>query len=859
MISRTERLLITLLQKGLFMRKCTLSLFVFFLCSFVCVNLHAQTTQQIYSPNPLDLTAQIKSPRLESSLHHPLPEQYIWMRTNGRLPVNFWSPTAGAVHRWLYFRHSFNVDSVPRVATLYIAGPTHIRVYLNGRLLANAQQNPGAKIHPYVLILNVSKSLHAGRNVLALAVAYGRRLVVKIVPAAQGVNAPAIMMSSAGWKYSLQEHQGWEAPHYADSSWETARDLGGIESNINFFQANQDAALYQWPGYDGISPFLARASVRAAGTLDVFPGLGKFHNIAVLSTKGNQLAAPPSSDFTVDLPPAGALRGEYPSLVLDFGRESAGRLKVVSDSDVPMRIAIQYGESLGEALNDPYLGVDKLVVPPHATVYGPKSAFRYAEVRFLAGSSPMRFKTIELDDIYYPVHYRGSFESSDPMLNRIWKVGAYTAHLCMQDDIWDAPKRDRARWMGDLDVSGHVIDDVFADHFLMQQTMDALIHDAGNPVDEEVNHIPGYSAFWVMGEADYYRYIGSKSYLESIHQPLVQLLNYMEGDLNSRDLFTNMNGRRIWAFVDWSPGLSPWPAFMSNGKPRPISEAAPNAQRATDFEYYAAFKEGAWMLRQLGDTANADRFASEAKEIRQAALQYLLNRRTGTFGDRWQPNAMAIYSGLASKSETRTIWQKVLSHPNKFRLTPYYNYYVIAAMAEAGHQEAALNWIRKYWGGMIRRGATSFWEAYFQGLPMHGYHRRLRADYGQGYFVSLAHGWSTGPTVWLTEEILGIRPTAAGFRHVSIRPDLAGLKWARGTEPTPRGTIKVDYHPASNGGLVATLDLPSGTDAVVSMPVSQGQKMIQVNGHEETGTLTDSGHRSIIHIRKPGHYVLKSQ
>lgn len=841
------------------MRNFFLSLFAIFLCTLAWANLRAQTGQQIYGPNPLDLTAQIKSPRLESSLHRPLPEQYIWMRTNGEMPVAFWSPTAGAAQRWLYFRRSFDVASVPRVATLYAAGPARIRVYLNGHLIANAQQNPGAKIHPYVLILNVSKSLQAGRNVLALAVAYGRRLVVKIVPAPEAVNAPAILMSGPGWKYSLQEQAGWQNPDFGDTGWESAETHGGIESNINFFQANQDAALYQWPGYDGISPFLARVPVRAAATLDVFPGLGKFHGLSALSTKGNQLMAAPSSDFAVDLPSSAALPDEYPSLVLDFGRESTGRLKVVSDSDAPTRIAIQYGESLGEAINDPYLGVDDLVVPPHATVYGPKSAFRYAEVRFLAGPSPMRFKTIELDDIYYPVHYRGSFDSSDALLNRIWLVGAYTAHLCMQDDIWDAPKRDRARWMGDLDVSGHVIDDVFADRFLMQQTMDQLIHDAGDPVDNEVNHIPGYSAFWIMGEADYYQYIGNKAYLESIHQPLVQLLSYMEGDLNSQNLFTNLNGRMIWPFVDWSPGLSPWPSFLGSGKPLPIQETAPNAQRATEFEYYAAFKEGAWLLRQLGDTSNADRFASEAKVIRQASLQYMLNRRTGTFGDRWQPNAMAIYSGLADKSETQTIWQKVLSHPDKFRITPYYNYYVIAAMAAAGHEEAALNWIRKYWGGMIRRGATSFWEAYFLGLPKHKYHHDLRADYGQGDFVSLAHGWSTGPTVWLTEEILGIRPTAPGFSQVLIRPDLAGLQWARGTEPTPRGIIKVNYHPASGSGLVATIDLPSGTQADVSMPVSEGQKMVQVNGREEIGTLAQGGRRSVIHIQQPGHYVLKSQ
>ncbi|MGH9453435.1 MAG: alpha-L-rhamnosidase C-terminal domain-containing protein, partial [Terriglobia bacterium] len=404
-------------------------------------------------------------------------------------------------------------------------------MYLNGQLLANAQQDTGVKIHPFVLILDVSHSLRNGHNVLALAVNKGKHLAVKIVPLALGENGQSILMSGPGWKYTTQEMEGWEKADFDDDAWQPAALLGGMESNIDFFQANQDAALYQWPGYDGISPFLARVPIRAARIIDVFPGLGAFHGSADLAAGQNQLTLPPDHDFTVDLPPQTALPTEYPSLVLDFGRESTGRLEVISGSDAPMRISLQYGESLGETLEEPYLGIDELTVPPHATAYGPKSAFRYVKVRFLSGSSPLRFKTIQLDDIYYPVHYRGSFESSDPLLNRIWMVGAYTSHLCMQDDIWDAPKRDRARWMGDLDVSGHVIDIAFADRFLMQQTMDHLIRDAGRPVNRAVNTIPGYSAFWVMGEADYYRHLGDRKYLESIHQPLVQLLNYMEGDL----------------------------------------------------------------------------------------------------------------------------------------------------------------------------------------------------------------------------------------------------------------------------------------------------------------------------------------
>ncbi len=832
------------------MKKGCLILFFFVFISYVVLNLSGQTAQSVYTPTPLDLTAQIQSPKLESQLHHPLPEEYIWVETQEARRRAF--GYFGSTPRWIYFRRSFDLTSVPSIATLYAAGPERMRVYLNGRLLAHARQGLDARIRPYVLILDVTQSLRAGRNVLAVAAA-GGRLAVKIVPRPQEVNGPAILMSGSNWKCSTQEQSGWEQPGFDENGWQAADVLGGIESNINFLQANQDAGMYRWPGYDGISPFLARVPVRAAATLDTFDGLGAFHNVGVLAAKGNQLSAPPSGDFVVDLPRAGALETEDPSLVLDFGRESAGRIEVISDSNSPMRLTVQYGESLGETLQEPYLGVDELGVPPHATAYGPKSAFRYAKVTFLGGSSPLRFKTIELDDIYYPVRYRGSFESSDPLVNRIWQLGAYTAHLCMQDDIWDAPKRDRARWMGDLDVSGLVIDAVFADHFLMQQTMDYLIQDAGQPLDRDVNDIPGYSAFWVMGEADYYRHFGNLNYLRSIHQPLVQLLDYMASELDDRSVFTNRH--HAWPYVDWSPGMAP--SFYRDHAP-PLSEIAPNAQRATQFEFYAAFREGAWLLRQIGDSSNADRFAAKAKAIRSAALQDMLDSQSGTFGDRWQPNAMAIYSGLADKAQTQTIWQKVLSHRDKFRITPYYNFYVISAMASAGHYRHALDWIRKYWGGMVRRGATSTWEAYYLGLPMRGWHRRLRADYGQGYFVSLAHGWSSGPTIWLMQYILGIKPTAPGFTQVAIRPELAGLEWAKGTEPTPQGLIKVDYRRASSG-LTATLDLPPGTRATVSMPVTQGETAILVNGRTESGTSAEGGRRAMIHLNAPGHYILTSK
>jgi len=802
----------------------------------------AQTPPQ---PKQLDPTATISSPQLEANVHKPLPEQFIWMPIiDGRNPGD-----SG------YFRSRFKIGARPAAATLYVVGPDQMRVYVNGALIANAERDPKTGIHPLVIALDVSRNLHAGSNIVAIAAARGNRLAAKIIPRVNGAMGTAILMSGPEWKSSMRQEQGWEKPDFDDAKWPPVLVMGGVESLFGNLRWNNDAGMYRWPGYDGISPYLAHVSVPAEEVAFGFEGLGKFTAVNALAPNyvvkprgGVQPPPAPAAsgapaEFGVTLPPGKLAREDSPYVTLDFGREITGRLEVVSDSAGPVKLEIQYGESFGEVMGGPYLGGDELTVLPHVKTYGPKSAFRYALVRFLEGPSTMKFTSIRMDDIYYPVSYKGSFESSDAMLNRIWLTGAYTSHLCMEDDIWDAPKRDRAPWMGDLDVSGLVIDTVFADQFLMRETLDTLMDAAGDPVNQDVNGIPGYSAFWVMGQADYYRHIGDVDYLHKIHDPLVHLLDFMAGELDNSDLFANT--RKAWPFIDWSPDM--------NGD-------TAETRRATEFEFYKAFTEGAWLLREAGDAAGADKVQARANAMRDASQKTLLDLQTNTFGPRWQSNAMAIYSGVADPAQTAAIYDRVLSKPSGFVITPYYNFYVISAMAQAGHRTEALDWIRKYWGGMIDEGATSFWEAYDLGWPKENFHRSLQADNGEGYYVSLSHGWSSGPTAWLSEQVLGIQPTAAGYKEATIRPDLAGLAWARGAVPTPNGLIKVDYK--AGDSFHATIDLPAGVAAKVSMPVcgagDSGQSVV-LNGAHTSGTPAENGARLLIPLMTAGHYEFVTQ
>jgi alpha-L-rhamnosidase len=795
------------------------------------------TAQNSFQPGQLDPTRNVASPEPADQGHTALPEQYIWSanhRSKDQIEKN--AP--------IYFRVVFQVKTVPQHATLYVAGPEGSSSYLNGKLVDKVQQNPASPLKMPVFITDISGKLHAGTNVLALEItprSDDDQLVVKIVPATEGIVAPALMMSDTSWKSSFAADSGWQNAGFSDGSWTPVAAMGAIESSLNFMQANDDAGLYRWPGYLGVSKFMDHTTLPVQSIDQIFTGRSRYENLDALTRSG---AADGGQEFTVQLAGDTVPEQQAPSLLLDFGKEVSGRVMFVSGSDHPMQITVQYGESREEALNGPYLGVDPLTILPHATAYGPKSAFRFAKVRFVGGGPTLRFQSIALDNIYYPVKYQGSFESSDPLLNQIWEVGAYTDHLCMQEDIWDATKRDRARWAGDLDVSGRGIEDVFDDHFLMQETMTNLLPPA--PIKEHVDDISGYSAWWINVLTQYYLHTGSKEYLQSVHERLVQLLNYMDTDVDERNLFADTT--HTWDFVDWSPDL--------NGN-------TAEARRGTQFEFYLAYRDAAFLLRQLGDTTNADHFDQRATLLKDASQKYLLDTSSNTFGSRWQINAAAVFTGVADPSQYAPIWDHVLSSVANTKytalvMTPYYNYYIISAMAQTGHRPEALAWIRQYWGGMIEEGATSFWEAYYPSWPKNNFHASLQADDGTGYFVSLAHGWSAGPTPWLMEQILGIQPTAGGFSQVTIRPDLAGLAWAKGAEPTPHGLLKVSLE--QKAGLQTIIDLPADEVATVLIPVPHPGQGVLVNGNAATDVKpAEDGTRAVVVLNTPGHYVLQAQ
>lgn len=805
--------------------------------------------QSVIPPGQLDPTRDlaVEAPQSRATL----PEEYVW--TAGDITVErpdrskfSWS-RADLRAEPHYFRANFHLSATSRAATLYIGGPREARVWLNGKLVMSFNKDTDAPINFRVFHVDVARALMRGKNTIAIEavrgrgvvtgmpslplaqLAYGEVLVAKIVPASFGVEAPALVITNKDWRSTAAHVDGWQAPGFDASTWPAVASLGPIESNVDFFQWSADAGMYGWPGYTGMSSELRAYSLLPAAVSHVYTAQSQITNLGSLTTPN--AAAP----FAVTLPgsPADA---EAPSLLLDFGREVSGRLLVESACACTATLSIAYGESEIEAMSTGltsgqrggnYLGTNILEIPPRGVARGPKSAFRYVHISFLRGAPVTAFKALRLDGIYYPVNYQGSFESSDPVLNRIWETAAYTAHLCMQDGVWDAPKRDRGRWVGDLDVTGRTISTVFGNPAAIEDTLNRLVAPGSKA---PVNGIPGYSALWVTSLYNLNLHSGDEAFLASQHANLLHVLSVMDAGLDADGILANT--KRGWGFVDWSPGYY---------------GATAETRIGTELEYLRAYNDAAELLRELGDAANAEKYAALARKATTATQAQFLDPATGAYGKSWQLNSLAVLAH--AYPDGSAIWNESLSHvkqdsPADQPITPYANLWVLDAMSATGHSQQGIDWLRQYWGGMLAEGATSFWENYDLRWPKTNYHLSLQADGTSGYFVSLAHGWSSGPAAWLAENVLGITPTVTGYRTVDIRPALLGLDWARGSVPTPHGIIKISI---DKQGI--TLDLPTGIDkARLAVPITVAE--ILVNGTEakpEAGylTLTSPGHYSV--------------
>ncbi len=486
------------------------------------------------------------------------------------------------------------------------------------------------------------------------------------------------------------------------------------------------------------------------------------------------------------------------SLLLDFGRELHGGLQLVSGptpGNRVTRLRVRFGESASEAMgapnNDHAMHDFEIALPPmSAQEYG-LTGFRFVRLDSLEESLEIPIVAARAMTLMRPLEHVGAFECDDERLNQIWRVGADTVALCMQDFLWDGPKRDRLVWMGDLHPEIAVVSAVWGAHEIVPQSLD-WVRDHTHQA-EWMNGIGSYSMWWILIQRDWFEAHGNREYLDQQRAYLLGLLPHILAQIGE-------NGEVNWRgsqFLDWP------------------SSVQPEAVRAGLVALLVMTLEAAAQLCEIyGENAIETQCRDAVATLRGATLVI----------PRENKQASSLVA-LADLVPATAINSEVLAHNPLQGLSTFYGYYVLQARALAGDYDGALNVIRKYWGAMLDLGATSFWEHFElswaenaarideiptpQQLDIH----RDCGDYCyKGWRHSLCHGWAAGPTAWLSQHVLGVELSSGGTR-VKIAPNLGDLEWVRGTFPTPHGPLHVS-HKRANGKIETTFEAPAEIEVI---------------------------------------------
>jgi alpha-L-rhamnosidase len=493
-------------------------------------------------------------------------------------------------------------------------------------------------------------------------------------------------------------------------------------------------------------------------------------------------------------------------LRVDFGQENPGWIEFDSPDlidSVEMSIS-EYDQPPDYAPNYP----PKTRVPKkHGNTYRLElnpdlyEGVRYGWIHVRSFSRSWHITGLRLVCQVRPTNYNGSFSCSDPMLTRIWYTGAYTVKVNLLKDYLGAilmNRGDRFSWTGDAYPAQSASMVAFGNYDFIKKNLAYT--------SKQSNGIRSYALYWVLSLIDYYKYSGDsatlKSYIDNASSKL---------DDAYKVFGTNPN----LEFFGWDERLGA--GFEHPNLPEP--------QNAYKMLSIRAWKDFAVVMGECGRKDLQDKYNAYATGKMDAIKQ-----DPGWYKDfGLHAGADALTTGLLSTKEKEEIYNKSFTDRiNRISYSPFNQYFVIQAFARVNKYDDALGAIKDLWGGQIDYGGTTFFEVYRPSWNK-AIGKNGQVPSAQCGFTSLCHPWGAGVTKWLSEEVLGIKPTSPGFATYDILPHLGStLSHVSGKTPTLLGEISAGFN-VSTGA--CTVSSPPGTVGRVGIPkVGKSIANITVNG-----------------------------
>ena len=434
-----------------------------------------------------------------------------------------------------------------------------------------------------------------------------------------------------------------------------------------------------------------------------------------------------------------------------------------------MPIKVCCGESMEEALDVEHCYYSWQ--PDEKTGRCPRCAVRFA---FVPDMGPWGIKMKAIHQ-YVDIPVKASFTCGEKRLNDIWSVAEHTFRLCSGIFFIDGVKRDKWIWSGDAYQSLFVNKYLMADAEIDQRTLVAL---RGNdPVTCHINTIVDYSLLWILGVMEHYQAYGDKEFLTQIYPKMKSLMEFC-ADRREKHGFL-IGKEKDWVYIDWA----------DMDKDGPLC--------AEQMLFASCWRVMAQAGAMLGRESDVQTYQKEYENLKAMIQKYFWDEEKGAYIDSFtsgrrnvtrHANIFAILFDIAEEEQQEQILEHVLDNDDIPQITtPYFNFFELDVLCKKGRLQQVLDKIRAYWGGMLDRGAVTFWEQFDPEAPVEEQYDM----YGDRFGKSLCHAWAASPIYFLAKYFMGLNITEAGGKSFEVSPHTEFFDSFDCTLPVGNGEVRL--------------------------------------------------------------------
>ena len=775
---------------------------------------------------------------------------------------------SGEPNAMVLARRSFSLSSIPQGVRLLIAADTFYRLHVNGRFVARGPARSEVFCLPYDEH-DVTTLLREGENVIALEV-NGLYRPGGVLVQLEDARGEVLLTSDDAWRAipspswkieapftSIWDHceltdgraepPGWTAPGFSDSAWPTARVKGPaatppyyqLEPRPIPFLDEQERFAESIYRVGEAEELEGGGDPTDCGNVPLEIALEPQHDPRDCAVEGAENLLSDGAGAAVFSQKHGFhdLSAFYDMLdnedtlptarsgfvVLDFGRMVNGYFRIDVEGEAGNVVDIAFGQTLTSDGKVMHMAYSQRAWGAYADRYVLRDGrqqwetfhwrnFRYAMVIVRRLDKPLKLHAARVAEINHGEPMRGRFACSDETLTTVWDATTRTMRLCFTDYYMDNPFREKGIWSGDVSVillgAYAALGDIAATRHYLRMFARAQ-HQPGffpgriemYPKDPLRPDYIYHNMQYVLRVIEYFDYGVDRTLATDLYPALRKFALWVMGFRNAHGIIENVPMNR---WIDWAP-------VDLRGAPL-----------VYNLLVHAILQGLATIARAMDRPGEADEMLAFAAPMPAAMRSLFWHDERGLFVDcvvegeqsatvSEHANYTALAVGIADDTQRDRILPQLADPPaDMVQVEPSYMYHPLQALFGLGEATQAMDFMRKRYGRLFRRGADTLWEEW-------SYLLTAREGSWRPRYRSRAQGAGCCPSWFLSTEVLGIKPLEPGFARILIRPQHGDLDWAEGILPAPAGDIAVRW--AFEGDdYTLTVTVPEGAVAEVVLP-----------------------------------------